>query len=196
MGQVVLIQAGSTDYDEQQRIQGTLDVPLSGRGTEQARSVAAELQQAGLGQMAILYCGPGECCLRTAEEIEKSLHVPVRQLDQLQNLDQGLWQGLQVEEVRRKFPKVYKQWRDSPLTVRPPGGETVADAYQRVRNVLKPILKRHRKQTIGLVVPEPIASIVYCYLNRQNLSHVWNRNKMKRWWQLVEVPEEAIYAER
>ena len=196
MGRVVLIRAGSTDYDEQRRIQGTLDVPLSGRGAQQARDMASQLAAAGLQNLAAIYCGPGESCLRTAEAIRQLIRSPIRQLEKLQNLNQGLWQGLQVDEVKRKFPRAYRLWRESPLTVRPPGGETVSDAYDRIRQVLRPVLKRHKRDTIGLVVPEPIASIIYCYLSGADLTHVWDHNGTEKLWQVVEVKEDAIYANR
>ena len=42
MVQIVLIRPGSTDYDEQGRIQGTLDIPLNEQGT---REVAADYRR-------------------------------------------------------------------------------------------------------------------------------------------------------
>ena len=34
---------------------------------------------------------------------------------------------LQLEEIRRKFPKVYKQWHESPEKICPPEGETLTE---------------------------------------------------------------------
>ncbi len=40
MPHFVLIRPGSTDYDQQGRIQGTLDIPLDDQGAEQVQQVA------------------------------------------------------------------------------------------------------------------------------------------------------------
>ena len=49
MVQIVLIRPGSTDYDEQGRIQGTLDIPLSEQGTREVERVIEEIRQLGSG---------------------------------------------------------------------------------------------------------------------------------------------------
>ena len=45
---VILIRPGSTDYDEQGRIQGTLDVPLNEQGGVEVARVADELRERGI----------------------------------------------------------------------------------------------------------------------------------------------------
>jgi broad specificity phosphatase PhoE len=119
MTQVVLIRPGATLYDEQHRVQGVLDVPLSDRGRAEVQRLAEKL--AGL-ELAALYCGPGESVLRTADVVGKSLGLRPKRVEELRNLDQGLWQGLQIEEIKRRNFKVYRQWIDDPLTVCPPPG--------------------------------------------------------------------------
>ena len=44
MIQIVLIRPGSTDYDEQGRIQGTLDIPLSLEASDTVRRLGDELR--------------------------------------------------------------------------------------------------------------------------------------------------------
>ena len=51
----------------------------------------------------------------------------------MQNLNQGLWQGMLVEDVRHKQPKVYRQWQEQPENVCPPEGEMLEQADERVR---------------------------------------------------------------
>ena len=54
----------------------------------------------------------------------------------MQNLNLGLWQGMQVSEVRHKQPKVYRQWQEQPENVCPPDGEMIEQAEQRIRTVM------------------------------------------------------------
>jgi broad specificity phosphatase PhoE len=163
MTQVVLIRPGATSYDEQHRIQGVLDLPLTERGRAEVAALAEQLSGC---QLAAMYCGPGESVLKTAEAVGRAVGLRPKRVDDLRNLDQGLWQGLQVEEIKRRNPKVFRQWLEDPRTVCPPEGETVEDALERVRDALKPLLKRHRDEAVALVVPEPIAQLIAGFLRR------------------------------
>ena len=161
MTEVVLIRPGATVYDEEARVQGVLDVPLSERGVSEVAGLARSL--AGI-DLAAVYCGPGESVLRTADAVARAAGLRSRRLDELRNMDQGLWQGLQLEEIKRRNLKLFRQWQDDPRTICPPQGETVEDAVCRVRSALKPLIRRHRDETIGLVAGEPLAGIIADYL--------------------------------
>jgi len=167
MTQIVLIRPGATAYDEQNRVQGVLDIPLSERGRAEVARLAATLPDTLSGvTLAALYCGPGESVVRTAEAVGKALGLRPRRIDELRNLDQGLWQGLQIDEIKRRNGRVFRQWLDDPVTVCPPLGETVEDALERVKAALKPLIKRHQGEAVGLVVGEPLAQLIACYLRR------------------------------
>jgi phosphoserine phosphatase len=159
MPDVVLIRPGCTDFDEQNRIQGVLDLPLNHRGQAQVLSLIARLQDVSLDTV---FTAPGEPSRSTALAICEQCRAGLKELDDFRNLDHGLWQGLQVDDVRRKYPKVFKQWQESPETVRLPEGETVAEAVERIRRGLKKCLKR--KRTIGIVASEPLATMISCVL--------------------------------
>lgn len=157
MTQVVLIRPGATVYDEQDRVQGVLDIPLSDRGRAEVALLAGRL--AGV-EWAALYCGPGESVARTAEAVGRAVGLRPKRIDELRNLDQGLWQGLQIDEIKRRNLRLFRQWLDDPLTICPPQGEPVEDALERIKAALRPLLRRHRDEAIGLVVAEPIAQLI------------------------------------
>jgi broad specificity phosphatase PhoE len=165
MSQVILIRPGATLYDEQNRVQGVLDIPLSERGHGQVVRMAQEIS-ASLGASALtaLYCGPGENAIRTAEIVGKVVGVRPKRINEFRNLDQGLWQGLQIDEIKRRN------------TICPPQGETVERAMERIKSAFRPLLRRHQDEAIGLVVGEPLARLVACYLRcepRVQLDERW-----------------------
>ncbi len=189
MLRLILVRPGPTEYDEQGRIRGTLAVPLSENGTHQAARIADEL--AG-EPMEVVYSSPCQPALQTAEAIAESAGTRLKRIERLQNLDQGLWQGKRIEEVRLTQPRVYKQYQDRPETVCPPQGEMLSDAQQRVDAALGKILKKHRSGTVVLVVPEPLASLVRRCLTDCDLGDLWKAETTTRPWEVFEMRHEAI----
>lgn len=163
MSTAILIRPGETDFDQQARIQGGLDLPLSENGRRQVKELIVRLSEMSID---IVYASPTEPAVSTAREIAASLDVPLKELEGLENLSHGLWEGMLLDDVRRKHPRVFKQWRDAPAAVCPPEGETCAEAYERVRKVLK--RPSRRRQTFAVVAPEPVATLIASVLRGQD----------------------------
>ncbi len=191
MIRIVLIQPGATDFDEQGRIKGSLDLPLSRTGIEQAEQTARELAET---KFAAIYAAPCQSAIQTAELIAKGRKLRFKTLDKLRNLDHGLWHGKRIAEVREKQPKVYRQCQDYPDMVCPPDGESVASATVRAQSVLAKILKRHKDkdktQCIALVVPQPFATIVRSQLQRQTLEAFWSVEQDCGHWVTIDLAED------
>jgi probable phosphoglycerate mutase len=187
MVQIVLIRPGITEYDQQGRVQGTLDIPLCEDGREEVAKLVDELR----GQpIAAIYAGPGQSAEQTAEMIAQAFDLKVKTNDKLQNLDQGLWQGMLVSDVKAKQPKVYRQWQEQPETVCPPQGETLVSAKQRVSGALTKLLKKHKAdRMIAIVVPEPVASVVRNIVRNEDWGDLWQPAIETAKWQLIDVPE-------
>lgn len=159
MSQVTLIRPGLTEFDRQHRIQGSLDLPLNAEGELEIDEIFELLQNEGL---EVLYCSPTNPAVSTAEYLGERLGIPVKTLEGLSNCDLGLWQGRTIEEIKSQYPKVYKQWRESPGSVCPPGGEANSETLERsMKSLVKPLKKEVR---FGLVVCEPLATLISCNL--------------------------------
>ncbi len=184
MLRIVLIRPGATDYDEQGRIQGTLDIPLSEAGQRQAEAIVAELRPL---ELAAIYCGPGQASQQTAVTISEALGVKLKEADSLVNVDHGLWQGLLIEDVKRKHPKVYKQWQEQPETVCPPEGEMLSEARQRVQAVVAKILKKYKQGLVAIIAPEPLASVIHCCIAQCETGDFWKIGSSCASWEVISV---------
>ena len=191
MVKFVLIRPGSTDYNKQGRIQGTLDVPLSAEGIAEIDSAVAQLEAI---DMDTIYFAPCQAAEETARKIAAAIGLKVKKADQLCNLDHGLWQGMLVDEVKRKHPKIYKQWQDHPDSICPPEGEMLIDARVRIQAVINKLLKRHKKGVVGLVVPEPLASMVVGYLEQEKVGDLWKATAQAGIWQVIDVEPQSLAA--
>lgn len=191
MLQMVLVRPGATVFDQQGRIQGTLDIPLCAEGTDEVGRTIQELQSQGIEAVYSSQCEPA---LQTAEALAAALGLRVKRLDHMQNLNHGLWQGMQIDEVRRKHPKVYRQWQEQPTTVRPPEGEMLAEALERVRACVKRLLKKHKQGTIAVVVPEPLATIFRSHVCCAQLGDLWKAGDEHGRWEVLTVAPQGMAA--
>jgi phosphoserine phosphatase len=170
MVQIVLIRPGSTDFDVQGRIQGRLDIPLNEQGRGE---VAATVECLRGRTLSALYCSACQAAQETAELIGASLKLKPKLLDRLQNLDHGLWQGMLIEEVKRKHPKVYKQWQEHPENICPPEGEMLSAVAERTVGQLDKLLRKHRFGMVGMVASEPLASVIRSHLLGTEVGDLW-----------------------
>jgi phosphoserine phosphatase len=184
MTKVVLVRPGSTDYDQDQRLQGNLDVPLNQQGSVEVAKLVEELRT---WPIEAVYAPPCEPALQTAKALAEALDVKFRKLERLKNLNHGLWQGMRIEEIRRKYPRAYRQWQDQPHSVQPPEGETLEQATRRIEVALAKLLKKHKEGMIALVLPEPLASLVRNQLDHKELGDLWKASQVHGQWELCDV---------
>jgi probable phosphoglycerate mutase len=184
MLRIILLRPGSTDFDEQGRIQGTLDVPMNRAGAHQ---VARSVEELSNVQIDAIYAAPCHAAQETAEMLAAAQDRRVKVIDKLQNLDQGLWHGKLIEELKKNQPRVYKQWQENPHSVCPPQGEPFTHAEERVRQALTKLLRKHRSGVVALVAPEPIASLIRSTLTDKDLGDLWKAECECGEWELLNV---------
>jgi probable phosphoglycerate mutase len=68
----------------------------------------------------------------------------------------------------------------------------ISDAAERVSVAMTKLLKRHKDGVIGLVVPEPLASLVRCCVKHEVLSELWKLGPEHPRWEILEVAPETV----
>jgi broad specificity phosphatase PhoE len=180
----VLVRAGSTDLDNQGRILGSLDLPLSQTGEQEVRATADEL---GELEIAAIYSSAGLAARQTASQLSRDGAIKVRVDEKLTNLDHGLWHGKSLDELKETQPKLYRQWKEQPQAVHPPEGETVEAVRKRVANLLKKIHKKFKSGIVVIVAPDPLLSIIRCEVESKPFPNQANEPTKCGGWNLVEV---------
>lgn len=183
MVRILLIEPGATDFDDQGRMKGSLDMPLSACGRSQVQAAVSQLAEL---QFEKIYTAPCESARETAQQLASRCGGRVKVVDCLRNIDHGLWHGKRIEEVRTQLPKIYRTGQDHPDQICPPGGETVEEARNRVAKMLAKIQKKFRTGTVALVVPDPLASVVRCLLRGDAMKDLWQSETDAANWEIIE----------
>lgn len=127
---LILVRHGETDGNVEGRTQGRRDVPLNARGRRQAAALAERLR--GRPLVAVV-SSPSTRCLATAEAIAAPHALAVTTDARLAEIDQGVFEGLTGEEMRRADPAFMARWRaEDPTDLRIPGGESMGEVQRRM----------------------------------------------------------------
>lgn len=170
---LIVIRSGATDYDLQGRIRGTLDIPLCDAGRAAATRAGTALAAA---QPDSIYTAGTACAIETSRIAAAACGLRPRRLAGLHNLDQGLWQGMLVDDIRRKQPRLHRQWQDNPWAVAPPEGELLEAACERVETALEKLVRRHPSGRVALVVPQPLDRIVRWLVSGESMGDLWQHD--------------------
>jgi len=167
---LIVIRAGASDYDLNGRIRGTLAMPLSASGVAESREAATLLAAV---KPEALYSSTDACAAETARLVGAACGLRPRRIADLGNLDQGLWQGMRVDDIREKQPRLYRQWQDNPWAVAPPEGELLEDACIRIEAALESIIRRHPRGRVAVVVPQPLDQVVRWLVSGESMGDLW-----------------------
>lgn len=184
VSRVLLVRPGATEFDDQGRMKGSLDMPLSAKGRQQADFLAEQLDQF---ELHTIFAAPCESARETAARLARDRDdVRIRVVETLRNVDHGLWHGKLIAEVQRNLPRVYRQGQDSPSDICPPGGESIREARGRVLKAVQKILRKSGEDYVTIVIPEPLASVVHSLLNGEEVLDLWGAETDSGNWDLIE----------
>ena len=153
---VWLIRHGHADGIEG-RCCGRHDAPLSPRGREQAKAVAAELARESVSH---IYSSNLLRAIQTAEIVAEPHKLPVQQIAELAEMDFGDLEGMRFEDIEERFPRVFESWMTCPTETQFPNGENFRQMSYRVLRAFDDLLERHRNEPIAVVAHAGVLRII------------------------------------
>lgn len=135
---ILIARHGESDWNRTKRWQGHADRPLTARGREQARVLAARL---GHIELDAVYSSDLQRARETAAVVAESQELDLRIEPDLREVDVGSWSGLTRDEAEEQFPEGFARWRAGF-----PGwedGETYEDMTTRVLAAVNGIAAAH-----------------------------------------------------
>ncbi len=156
---LILVRHGKTDWNETGRCQGISDVPLNSAGIEQAEKLAFSLKDE---KIDLIYSSNLVRAKVTAEKIAGYHPIDVNIRDDLREMDQGIFEGLDFSYIQEKYPDVLEHWRKDPDTLQLPGGESLTGVQQRALDAIEDIKSRFGSQNIVVVSHNMVIGTLFC----------------------------------
>jgi len=159
MVRLLLVRHGVTTWNAQHRYQGHTNVPLSEVGVRQAVALAERLSAE---EIHTLYSSDLDRARTTARLIAQRHDLPVCLEPRLREIHFGAWEGLSYQQIQERYAEEYKAWKADPMSVAPPGGETLAQVAERVRAVLDQLAVRHLNETVLITAHGGVLQVLLC----------------------------------
>jgi broad specificity phosphatase PhoE len=154
---LLLVRHGETAWNRAGRYQGSADVPLNEIGEQQAQALAVQLRGEPI---AAVYASGLRRALATAAPIATEHGLAVVRDVRLNEINQGQWEGLRPIEIVVQWASLHAQWEREPLTVRPPGGETLDEVRARVLAAVDEIAARWAGSTVCVVAHKVSLAVI------------------------------------
>ena len=133
---------GQTTYNAEHRFQGQRDVPLNALGRAQAKRAARHLASLAPTQ---IWSSDLVRASATAGYLARLTGLDVQHDKDLRERHGGEWEGLTVDEIRKKYPGDLAAWQ-------PPGGETVEVVAERTAAALARIADQAQPEALVVAV--------------------------------------------
>lgn len=172
---ITLLRAGDTSWDEEKRLVGTTDLPMTERGSD---AVARAIYESNIDRpIATLLVSDEEAAISAARMLPRDNETKVRQIPELANVGLGLWEGVLWSDLEERNPSCFTQWRDSPERITPPEGESLVDAQERLLRAIEKSLSKVKGTNPHIaIVLRPIAwGTVRSWLLNETMSTIWDQ---------------------
>ncbi len=137
-------------------------MPLNQKGRDQAHALALGLKDQSL---TAIYSSPLARAVETARLI-KVFHpsVPLFQEKGLLEMDLGEFEGMEAGHWVVEHADFLKSWRETPATVRMPGGENLLEVQERAIRTLERIAKLYPMESTVLLCSHNFVNLtILCY---------------------------------
>jgi broad specificity phosphatase PhoE len=156
-----LIRHGQTDANVDEYYMGWSDEDLNELGYYQAHCLSSRL--AGL-PLAAIYTSPLRRAHTTASIIAGPHQLEAKSLPDFIEIRLGDWQGMHREEVKRKWPELWRQSRIDPSAVRFPNGESYEELTERAIRGFKAVSQANQGKQIAIVSHDAVIRVLVAYV--------------------------------
>lgn len=169
MTRVYFVRHGQSESNLITQFAGSLDMPLTEKGRQQAEASARFLRAV---PFTAVYASDLCRAYDTGLAVAQMQEIPITGDTRLREIFAGEWEGRTYSDLERDFPDSYGAWRHRIGLARCPGGESVAQLQERVRACVEEIVRRHPGETLCIATHATPIRVMECVWTHTPLSQM------------------------
>ena len=163
MVKIYIVRHCPTSGNAERVFQGAIDTPLSEKGEEYKELLSLRFRNIKLKRV---YSSPQGRALSTAEGVAKYNKAPILIENDLREIGIGEADGKPWLYIAENYKNFASAWDNEPWNVVSPGGETMREVFERMKNAFIKIAsaKENDNETIAIVSHGCALHNLMCYL--------------------------------
>ena len=159
MPRLLLVRHGNTKSNSAERFWGQTDVELSGSGIKQAEQLRDRLSTE---KIDAIYSSNLCRASGTAKIISSRHQLDIIACNELQEINFGNVEGLTFKEISQLYPELTALWFTQSPNFKFPGGESIVEFDNRVKEFLQRLEKHAPEETILIVAHSGVLRLIIC----------------------------------
>lgn len=157
-----LVRHGQTDWNLKGKIQGSYDSELNEAGIIQAEELSKKIIENNY-EFSKIYTSRQKRAIKTAQILSRATNVGYIQINGLEEMNLGKWEGLSWAEVKERFPSEYEEWYKNRRYTKTPNGESYQDMLERVLMAIRNIIKENCSNVV-IITHSAVIMCLQCYI--------------------------------
>ena len=146
MVRFIVLRHGFSQGNREKLFTGQIDLPLDEEGVSQACSIAAFLLKNY--QIDCIYSSDLCRAVDTVKPLAKALGLPIYTSTLLRETNEGIWQGMRVEDVKTAYSQEFARYKENPGRFHFLNGECYTDVMLRGKRILQEIAEENEGKTV------------------------------------------------
>lgn len=169
MTKLIIVRHCQAEGNLKRFFQGRINSDITPKGKEQIAAVSELLRSEPID---IFYTSSLMRAGQTTAGINQYHNAPVIIDDRLAEIDAGMWEGQLLSDIAVEFPESFDNWNNDPAAFAAPGGESMAQVYERVSAAVDDIVMQNKGKTICIVSHGCAIKNMMCYLSGNGFSRI------------------------
>ncbi len=158
---VLLVRHGQTNSNVTGLYMGWSDEDLDEVGYTQAHRLSLRLASLPI---ASVYTSPLRRAYATAATLAEPHKLEPGVLDDLLEIRFGDWQGLHMDEIKGRWPELWRQWRIDPSKLTLPNGETLKEVTKRAVRAFERVVEANWGKQVVIVTHDVIVKVLVTHV--------------------------------
>ncbi len=171
MTKLIIVRHCQAQGNLERFFQGRIDSDITPKGRAQIGAVTELLSSEPID---VFYTSSLKRARLTTDGINVYHNVPIITDDRLAEIDAGDWEGRFLTDIEQLYPQAYSDWCHNPAVFQAPGGESIAQVYQRVGAAVDDIIRDNDGKTVCIVSHGCAIKCLMCYLHGWKVDDIAN----------------------
>ena len=170
MMKIYIVRHGETQWNKEEVFRGRKDISLNEIGKKQVERVGLYFSHRPINRIV---SSPLARARQTAEAISNIISIAIETMEELTDFNFGIWEGLPLREVEKRFPADFAIWKTSPEKLRIENGDTLAMVRNRISAGLANITSG-QEGAVVIVTHRVICKIIVLHALGIGNEHFWD----------------------